>query len=239
MERKGGRLSTGAQIMGAAITVKGTRNGVLITLGTGDVPDLLTRLTELVDSRNSFFRGGRVALQVGDLRLTLKDLTRMRQALEERGVNVWAIIGTDPTTCAAVEKLNLATDLTPSLPEEMPAGGIVSELSSGAGVLVQRTLRSGQSIVHAGTVVIIGDVNPGAEVIAGGDVIVWGHLRGTVHAGATGEEERSVCALDLSPTQLRIGNLIARPPDGKRRPRDIRPERAFVSDGQIVAERWK
>jgi septum site-determining protein MinC len=88
-------------------------------------------------------------------------------------------------------------------------------------------------------VVIVGDVNPGSEVIAGGDVIVWGRLRGIVHAGAGGDEKRCVCALDLSPTQLRIGNYIARPPEDKRRRKVSQPERAFVSDGQLVAERWK
>jgi len=75
-------------------------------------------------------------------------------------------------------------------------------------------------------------------VIAGGDVIVWGHLRGIVHAGAMGDTARCVCALDLSPTQLRIGSHIARPPEDKRRRKVTRPERAFVNDDQIVAERW-
>jgi septum site-determining protein MinC len=88
-------------------------------------------------------------------------------------------------------------------------------------------------------VVVLGDVNPGAEVIAGGDVIVWGHLRGIVHAGAMGDPERCVCALDLSPTQLRIGSHIARPPDEKRRRKESRPERAFIIDDQIIAECWR
>ena len=104
-------------------------------------------------------------------------------------------------------------------------------------LLVHRTLRSGQALRHAGHVVLIGDVNPGAEIVAGGDVVVWGKLRGTVHAGAMGDESRVVCALELAPTQLRIGNLVARPPD-ERRSRRIRPEIAFVSQGRIVAEPW-
>jgi len=225
--------------MSAGVTVKGTRNGVLITLGTGDVPCLLAKLAELVQSRRGFFRGGQVSLEVGDLALSVHDVTRIREILEDEGVNVRAVVGTDPGTRAAVEELHLATTLPMPSPEQVPTGGSVAELSPGDGILVQRTLRSGQSIVHAGSVVIVGDVNPGAEVIAGGDVIVWGHLRGIVHAGATGDEERSVCALDLSPTQLRIGNLISRQPDNRRRAREIRPERAYVSTGQIVAEPWK
>jgi septum site-determining protein MinC len=85
-------------------------------------------------------------------------------------------------------------------------------------------------------VVVIGDVNPGAQIIAGGDVLVWGRLRGTVHAGALGDEKSLVCALDLRPMQLRIANIVAVGSDGgKSRPH---PEIAFVSDGQIVAEEW-
>jgi len=237
--RRRDESGTGAASIGATISVKGIREGVLIALETGDLPDLLARLAELVKGRRTFFRGGKVALQVGDLELTLEDMTQLRQVFEERGVAVWAVIGTNPTTRAAAEGLDLATTFPTHSPEQMPADVPLPEFASGTGILVQRTLRSGQLVTHMGHVVIIGDVNPGAEVIAGGDVIVWGHLRGIVHAGAMGDQERSVCALDLSPTQLRIGNHVARPPDNGRRSNEVRPERAFVSNGQIVAEGWK
>jgi len=66
-------------------------------------------------------------------------------------------------------------------------------------------------------------------------VVVWGRLRGVVHAGAGGDAEAVVCALDLSPTQLRIANHIATSPARKGEPK---PEMARIRDGQIVAERW-
>jgi septum site-determining protein MinC len=171
--------------------------------------------------------------------MTRLQLERLCQALERSQVEVWAVLGTHPDTRAAAETLGLATALPSMAPA--PPTELVPEVSfiAGTGVLVHRTLRSGQTVHHAGHVVIIGDVNPGAEVTAGGDVVVWGSLRGTVHAGAHGDEERCVCALDLSPTQLRIGNYIARPPDDRRHRRTSQPERAFVSDGQLVAERWR
>jgi septum site-determining protein MinC len=224
--------------MDSAITVKGTRDGLLITFESGDLSQLLSELKTLVESRNTFFRGGKVALQLRDLSLSSANVARLRQIFETNGVHVWAVLGTDPDTRAAAEKLGLET----SLPERQvaePIEGPKDTLIAGTGVLMHRTLRSGQSVSHAGHVVIIGDVNPGSEVIAGGDVIVWGRLRGIVHAGAGGDEQRCVCALDLSPTQLRIGNHIARPPEEKRRRRASQPERAFVSDGQLVAERWR
>jgi septum site-determining protein MinC len=111
-----------------------------------------------------------------------------------------------------------------------------SEESGEEAVLVRRTLRSGRSIRHRGHVVVIGDVNPGAEIVAGGDIVVWGRLRGIAHAGADGNSETVVCALDLSPTQLRIAHHIAISPARKGEPK---PELARVKNGQIVAERWK
>jgi septum site-determining protein MinC len=109
-------------------------------------------------------------------------------------------------------------------------------LTGETAVFVQRTLRSGYSIQNKGHVVVIGDVNPGAEIIAGGNVIVWGRLRGMVHAGAEGNEKVVVCALDLSPTQLRIAGQIATTPQRKGKPQ---PEVAHIQDGQVVAEQWK
>lgn len=226
-------------MMDSAITIKGTRDGLLIDLGAGDMAVLLTELARLVESRKTFFRGGKVALQAGDRRLTLRDAIRLRQTLEKHDIAVWAILGTHPTTVAAAEKLGLETALSSQPPSPEPESEPEHEFIAGTGLLLKRTMRSGQSVSHAGHIVIVGDVNSGAEVIAGGDVVVWGHLRGTVHAGATGDEERCVCALDLSPIQLRIGNHIARPPEEQRRRKECQPERAFVNDGQIVAERWK
>ena len=85
----------------------------------------------------------------------------------------------------------------------------------------------------SGPVVVIGDVNPGAEIVSAGDVVVWGRLRGMVHAGANGDENAVVCALDLSPTQLRIAGKIALTPKRRGKPQ---PEIARLQDGQVVAE---
>jgi septum site-determining protein MinC len=111
------------------------------------------------------------------------------------------------------------------------------EIVGSEGILIRRTLRGGRVIRTPGHVVVVGDVNPGAEIIAGGDIVVWGRLRGVVHAGAMGDESCVICALDLQPTQLRISSLISvSPPTNKRR--KPRPERAYIQDGQIKAEDW-
>ena len=109
------------------------------------------------------------------------------------------------------------------------------------------TLRSGQSCRHAGTVVILGDVNPGAQVVCGGDVLVWGRLRGFVHAGAMGDEQAIVAALDFEPVQLRIAGHIAMTPKGAsnnpgywfwKREGNGKPEVARVVDEQIFVDPW-
>jgi septum site-determining protein MinC len=82
---------------------------------------------------------------------------------------------------------------------------------------------------------VIGDVNPGAEIIAGGNIVVWGRVGGLVHAGASGDETAVVCGLDLHPTQLRIADQIAITPQRKGKPQ---PEMAKLIDGKVVAEIW-
>lgn len=105
-------------------------------------------------------------------------------------------------------------------------------------LLIQKTLRSGQSIKHSGNVVVLGDVNPGAEIIAGGHVIVVGSVRGVVHAGAAGNQVATITAFHLNPTQLRIGNLISCAPDGDR-PCSENPETARINSGSLIIEKYQ
>lgn len=105
-------------------------------------------------------------------------------------------------------------------------------------LLVRRNLRSGQQLRHYGHVVIIGDVNAGAEVIATGDIIVVGALRGLAHAGAVGNEDSIVAAYYLRPTQLRVANYIGRAPD-QPDPNYQGPEVARVRGGRLVVEPYR
>ena len=103
-------------------------------------------------------------------------------------------------------------------------------------ILIQRTIRSGQKIQYSGHIVILGDVNPGAEIIAGGNIMVLGCLRGIAHAGVFGNQLAAVAAFKLKPTQLRIANHITRAPDGESwQPQN--PEIARVKNGVVVIEK--
>ena len=107
---------------------------------------------------------------------------------------------------------------------------------------IRRTIRSGQSISSDGNIVIIGDVNPGAEIIAKGDVTVWGILAGIVHAGSDGNSFARIRALKLNPVQIRIGDVFARRPDTVNLPfiqktSEYTPEEAFTHKGSIIIKK--
>ncbi len=92
---------------------------------------------------------------------------------------------------------------------------------------VQMTLRSGTEIRHDGSVIVMGDMNPGSVVIADGDVLVWGKLRGMVHAGAAGNAGSIVMATQMQPSQIRIADFVASGPSNV--PTQFLPEVAYVT----------
>ncbi len=98
-----------------------------------------------------------------------------------------------------------------------------------------KTIRSGQLLESDGNIVVVGDVNPGAELVATGNIIVMGTIKGTVHAGAKGNREAIVAALNLSPIQLRIADVISRSPDNDVN-HGIVPEIAYIRDDKIFIE---
>ena len=173
-----------------AITIKGIRQGLLVTLpknqANEDWHTELGALEERLGANPAFFRGGRVALEVGSRELDHSDLAQARTLLTRHQVELWAVVGSSRETEAAAQELGLVIDLgpvRPPAPAAAPKGEAASapDPSEGAPItedmVVRRTLRSGQSLRHPGHVVVIGDVNSGAEVVAGGDIVVFYFLR--------------------------------------------------------------
>lgn len=221
------------------VQIKGIREGLLITLGEGEWSDLRQALLEQLDQQVDFLHGARLALDLGNHALKAVELGSLRNDISEKGLTLWAVISDSPLTEQNAQSLGLAIRLgiqSRALTEkdELPRRPGLGNAGENA-VLFRRTMRSGSSVKFDGHIAVIGDVNPGAEIIATGDVVVWGHLRGMVHAGANGNEEAQVCALDLSPIQLRIADCITLAPKRKGKPQ---PEIAFIQNGQVVAEPW-
>ncbi|MGH2625411.1 MAG: septum site-determining protein MinC [Anaerolineales bacterium] len=224
--------------MKTTLAIKGIRDGLLLTVPDGDWESIRPTLLAAIDERADFFRGARVALQLEARALGAAELGGLREALAQREINLWAALSASPLTQSAAADLGLATTLAnPARAEAVDdEPSSLSEVAVEDAILVARTLRSGHRIHHPGHVIVLGDVNPGAEIVAGGNILIWGRLRGTVHAGAAGDETARVCALDLSPTQLRIAGQIAISPERRSAPR---PEVARLRQGQLVAEIWE
>ncbi|MCM1984218.1 septum site-determining protein MinC [Lyngbya confervoides] len=94
-------------------------------------------------------------------------------------------------------------------------------------LFLTKTIRSGSEIQHGGHIFLLGDVNPGGTIIADGDIVIWGRLRGVAHAGASGDRGACIMALRMEPTQLRIANKVARAPAAKLE--EIYPEVAHIA----------
>ena len=104
---------------------------------------------------------------------------------------------------------------------------------------INQTLRSGQTVSYEGNILIIGDAHPGSEIVASGDITVWGILGGIAHAGSHGNIASKVRALKLNAIQLRIAGLYARRNDTLNVPyvqktNEFTPEEAQIEDGKIV-----
>jgi septum site-determining protein MinC len=213
--------------------LRGTRSGMLLTLEPGYVwAQVLEILATRLAESPAFFQRSVLSLDTRRRPLQPQEIEQLQDVLAPYGMT-FKEVGSD--------ELN-DSRMLPSGALRTPSGETGAALAIRPGdatntLFTRRTIRSGQRLRYESSVVIMGDVNSGAEVIAGGDVVVWGALRGIVHAGYPHNEAALVCALVLAPVQLRIGALASRPPEGGATPPQT-PEVASVKNGQIVVESW-
>ncbi|OBZ09851.1 septum site-determining protein MinC [Bacillus sp. FJAT-27264] len=111
-----------------------------------------------------------------------------------------------------------------------------SAVDSEALYMVSGMVRSGQVLHHQGNLLLLGDVNPGGTVTCSGDIYILGALRGMAHAGVEGNEEAIIAASLLSPTQLRIADIISRPPD-EWETRESSMEFAYLTNGAMQIDK--
>lgn len=245
-----GRLAPSAA--SAMIKVRGTREGLLLTVPDDarvySSRDIAVALAAHLESAEAFFNGADVIVDLGERDLADDEVGFYRGVLEERGVVVRGFTAASPQGRAAIRKAGYHP-LQIAPPERAAqtatyAPNPTSQIhpvnpDAGEALYLRRTLRSGARIRHHGNLVIVGDINAGAEVAASGDIIVWGTMRGMVHAGALGDDSAIICALSLNPTQLRIGSHYALPPTEKKGTNSGMPERVRLENGRLVVEPWK
>lgn len=173
------------------------------------VEDFKTRLQKM---DKSWLPDTKAHLESADKLLDTRQIRELDEILEQNQLKLDLVVTQRRQTAVAAASAGYSVRQNPSIslfakPRQNPQQNLAEPL------YIKTNLRSGVQISHHGTVMILGDVNPGATIIAGGDVYVWGSLKGIAHAGAGGNKESLIMALKMNPTQLRIADLVARAPD--------------------------
>ncbi len=175
-----------------------------------------------------------VYLLAGNRLLDGRQLQAIADALSEAQLQLKQVRTNRRQTAVAAASAGYSVEQdAPVSPLSQPAAPLMPALAEP--VYLQTTVRSGVEIRHAGTVVILGDLNPGSSVVADGDILVWGRLRGVAHAGARGNTQCRIMALQMQPTQLRIADQVARAPETT--PNQFYPEVAYVTSEGIWISR--
>lgn len=217
--------------------IKGIKEGILVTIDEQDWSKFRHDLIKHIQSNLEFFKGAHLFLDVGNLVVRAREMRRLRDLLSELGVNLSGVLTLSMETQETIRLLGLTTDVrNPIVKTGAQLRPLDTVLSGDSAILIHRTMRSGFKVAYQGHVVVLGDVNPGAEIVASGSVVIWGRLRGTVHAGAEGDTKAVICALELAPSLLRIATKIATTPKDSQKPQ---PEVASIKDDQIIAEPWQ
>ncbi len=216
--------------MATPVAIKGGKDGLRLVLDeAAPWDDVLDELHERLSRGVEFFHGAQITVDTGERALGEAELADLLQVMGEHGLQPNTLATATPEGRSAAR----SAGITARPPVRVAQPPVVQDAE--AALLVQRTLRSGQVLRHHGHLTLLGDVNPGAEVVASGSIVVWGRLRGTVHAGALGDAEAVVCALELAPTLLRIADALARPPGS----RPSGPEMARITSQGIEVEPWE
>lgn len=196
----------------AVVEIKGQNGGLIFVFGPGTVDEYIAELKSRFAANPLLFQGFSVTFR-GE---PIKSLT--------------------PEEMGALQRVCLDHGLTLAVP---PVSKPARERDTGGKdtIIVKRTLRSGQRIIHDGSIVLLGNVHESAEIIASKDIIVLGRLEGVVHAGCFGDSSSIVVALKLIPRQIRIADKISRPPSDSA-PND-HPELAYVEEGNICVQEYR
>lgn len=218
--------------MAQTVILKSNRYGINLILDDQVGFDkLLTDIIAKFQEADSFFKGAKMALSFEGRRLTQEEEMRIVNAITSHSsVSIVCIVDND------------------QLREQMIKEVIESQEEEAAvktGQFYKGTLRSGQVLECETSIVILGDVNPGAKIVSRGNIVVLGGLKGNAYAGAGGNPGAFVAALDMDPVQIKIGDVIGRSadkafwPKGKKKKKTepvVEPQVAIVKDNNIYIE---
>ena len=210
------------------ITFKGKREGISIYIKDGSFDTIKKELEKKIRKSERFFKGAKIVEIAGIEEKVLKteEVKEIKKIVTEK----YSMI---------VEEKKPEENMINIEKEDDMNLGYFSGLKEGNTKFITSTIRSGQLVKFDGNIVIIGDVNPGGELSAKGNIVVLGTLRGMAYAGNDGNKDAIVAAFKLNPTQLRIAHLITRKPDedeGGETNELKEPEIARIYDEAIMIE---
>ncbi len=218
-----------------AVTLKLYKEGMVVYLNNQlSFDELKTQVTEKFRKSESFFNG--LTLKVGfkgSNQLNKEQYDELIDAISAV-LNCNAVLWENPHPVDEQIDAKMVEHLSG---EQLADNAFRLNLEDEFTKFYTKTIRSGQLLESEGNIVIIGDVNPGAELVAAGNIVVMGTVKGTVHAGAKGNREAIVTAFNLSPTQLRIADVITRSPDDDEI-HGLAPEIAYIKDDRIFIEEF-
>lgn len=209
--------------MDNSVIIKGLNNGIIVVLDAEIEFDLLKeKVVKKFRDSSKFLGNAQVALSFEGRKLTEDQQLELLKIISEQSeLKIVCLVMDDPEKDALFQKALEQTG---------------EEKSKTNGQFYKGNLRSGQSLECDTSVVVIGDVNPGASIVSQGNIVVLGALRGTVYAGSNGNDKAFVLALDMSPGQIRIADTIARAPDNHDKATTKEAKIAFLEDGNIYIE---
>ena len=207
-----------------SVIFKGTTNGINIWLDDIELDSLKEALRAKTHEAKTFFKDAETAITFSGRTLSKEEEADMLDIIyKETDLSISMIEPSDIQ--ANLDNTALRLGLAPP--------SMLQSRSEQLTYYYEGALRNGQSIRYNGSVVVLGDVNPGSEIIAKGNIIVMGALKGLVHAGCTGDTYSYVCALRLTPTQLRICDIITYIPEEKKNKNKNIPSYAYLQDSVI------
>ena len=234
------------------ILIKRNRYGVNLILNDKiPFPELVSQVGEKFKESEKFFGNSKVAISFEGRELSEKEEREILDAITENSsLQIVCIMNHDPQMEEQMRQRveqALAGGKDASRREAAEPGNFPEQAEYGPeSDFYNGNLRSGQVLESASNVTLIGDVNPGARIVSQGNIVILGSLRGNAWAGAVGDSNCFIFALDMKPIQLQIGDYIAKSPDrekekkrllrkGKSEETDI-PRVALVRDGNICIE---
>lgn len=209
--------------MNNPVIIKATTSGIIVVLNH-EIPfeELLNHIAVKFKESAKFLGNAKIAISFEGRQLTTEEEREIVNVITQNSnLQIMCIVSND-------EKLEKRFEQ--SLNQKLMS------LSTSTGQFHKGTLRSGQTLESETSIIVIGDVNPGAKVVSKGNVIVLGTLKGTVFAGATGNENSFVVALDMQASQIRIADVFGRSPDRPKRELSKEPKIAYLEDGNIYIE---